>query len=115
MESNVPVVLSFQKKILIDDRILRLIFKDRIDTYSQTVESGKNNATAQLLGALEGDIPLQRWRKDLAQGRMNLLMTTSGEFKGHLPTKIPEVYLEYNYTDESKSMPQLAILVDPLK
>ncbi len=114
LESDIEVNFSKQKEVPIDDKTLKIIFKDQMDVYTQAVQSGRDNATSQFLGALEGDVPLQRWRSDLAMEYMSLRKTTNGEFKGILPTKIPEVSVEYNYINQLRSMPQLAIIVNPL-
>ncbi len=114
LEPHAPAIIQFQEAD-INNQATIVNSKDDLNVYNQTVENGRNNATYQILNALEGKTPLQKWRRDCMERITSLMITTNGGSKGKLATKIPEVFVEYSYTNEQRSMPQLTIIVKPLK
>ena len=89
---------------------IKLAFKDDLDLLTQVVSEGREEGTGSLLEILQGETPLMRYRRDLAQ-RFDLKDAFDGGQIGYIPTKIPNVNLKFWY-ERTDKMPLLALQVN---
>ena len=89
---------------------IKLAFKDELDLLTQVVSEGREEGTGSLLEILQGETPLMRYRRDLAQ-RFDLKDAFDGGQIGYIPTKIPNVNLKFWY-ERTDKMPLLALQVN---
>lgn len=92
---------------------IRLAYKDNTDTLMDVIDESHSQGTTALLEAVQGDIPLARYRKDIVETRLNLSQSIDGGAIGYLKTIIPSVSLKLWYPKEVK-LPRLAFTVEDI-
>lgn len=91
----------------------RLALKNNTDILMDLIEESDSQGTTALLEALQGDIPLLRYRRDVVEVRLNLSQSIDGGNIGYLRTKVPSVDLKLWYPREEK-LPRLSFTVDDI-
>lgn len=93
---------------------IREAFKGREEVFEQAVTEGREDASKRLLSLTQGEIPLMRYRRDLASMKLALSPTLDGGVLGYIPTKLDEVYLKFWYPKAEVS-PKLSFMVKPFE
>ena len=107
------------KEVLIDQythrvgNLFKLSFKENPDMLMDVIEESQVQGTTVLLEAVQGEIPLVKYRRDTIEARINLTQSIDGGAIGYLGTKIPSVRLKLWYQKESR-LPQLSFTVDDI-
>ncbi len=107
------------KEVLIDKYTyqvftpLKLAFKSNTDMLMNIVEEGYSKGMTELLEAVQGDIPLIKYRRDMIKARIELSQSIDGGEIGYLKTKIPSVDLKLWYPKDMK-LPHLSFVVDDI-
>lgn len=86
---------------------IRLAFKNREEMLKQMVSEGREEAAKQMLNLTQGEIPLMRYRRDLAIIKLPLSSTIDHGLLGYVPTKIDGVDLRFWYS-KAETLPHLS-------
>lgn len=91
---------------------IRLAFKNREEMLQQMVFEGREEAARQILNLTQGEIPLMRYRRDLAARKFALSPTIDQGLLGYVPTKIDNVDLRLWYS-KTETLPHLSFKLKP--
>lgn len=89
------------------------VFRDYQVMLEKTIEGGREEGVQMVLNLVEGEIPLLRYRNDIARKKFNLSSTLKGETLGFVPTKMEGIDLKFWYP-EKNTLPKLSFVVKSL-
>lgn len=107
------------KEVPIDDSFARInpgfvfAFAEKPELLTDAINQGAEEARRTVLSAMQGETPLLRLPRRLAQGKINFIPSLDGGEIGYLPTKIPGVDLKYYYP-QGQQLPKLSFYVREL-
>jgi hypothetical protein len=92
------------------------LFHDKNDLLKKAASEGRENSSRRILSLIEIEdgIPLLKYRKDLARGRVGLISSAEGGYIGYIPTRIDKVKLKLWYP-KNENIPQLSLLINPFE
>lgn len=91
---------------------VKLVFKNREAVLEQMVSEGREEAVKKILDLTQGEVPLMRYRRDLAIIKFPLSPTIDQGLLGYAPTKIDNVDLRFYYS-KTETLPHLSFGVNP--
>lgn len=107
------------KEVLVDQKTYRvpppfkLAFRSNPDFLRNVLDKSCFQGTVTLLEAVQGRIPLMKYRRDMVETRINLSRSIDGGAIGYLETKIPSVNLKLWYPKEER-LPQVGFTIDDI-
>lgn len=90
----------------------QVLYKDRMFELESINAQRLEQAAADTMAAVEGNVPLARYRRDLAEIHFGLKPGFAGTEIALIPTKIPNVDLKCVYP-RGQNLPQTSLVVNP--
>lgn len=97
---------------LVLPRSIQVIYAHDPKALEEVVAQGASQAAINTLRLVQGEIPLIRYRRDLAEARIPLTPSFNGGQICSIATKIPNVDLRYFYPRKART-PNLSFVVNP--